>query len=488
MSEPVDGMCRPMVLLTGATGYIGGRLLTALEQAGYRVRCLARRPDELRSRLGNRAEVVAGDVLDPQSLSAALQGVESAYYLVHSMGLASGFEESDRQGALNFAGAAAAQGVRRIIYLGGLGDEGTALSRHLLSRQAVGRLLASTGVPTIEFRASAIIGSGSLSFEMVRALVERLPAMITPRWVRVVCQPIAITDVIAFLMQALQSEVQGHHVVEIGGPDCTTYEGLMREYARQRGLKRLIVPVPVLTPRLSGLWLGLVTPLYARIGRKLVDSLRNPMLVRSQVAMQEYSVRPIGFREAISMALRNEDREFAETRWSDALSSSGGPSTWGGIRLGNRLVDSQVIHVDVPPPAAFAPIARIGGSTGWYYADFLWRLRGFLDLLVGGVGVRRGRRHPDQLAVGDALDWWRVEAVEPGSRLRLSAEMKVPGRAWLEFEVTAEGSGGAIRQTAEFDPAGLLGLVYWYALYPIHRVIFAGMLRRIAGSAAKAAP
>ena len=259
----------------------------------------------------------------------------------------------------------------------------------------------------------------------------------------------------------------------------------MQEYARQRGLRRWMIPVPVLTPRLSSLWLGLVTPLYARIGRKLVESLRNPTLVSNNLALTTFDIRPRGLEAAIERALLNEDREFAETRWSDSFSSSGETKSWGGKRFGSRLVDSRTIEVSVPPEEAFAPVRRIGGDTGWYYGDFLWRIRGFLDLLVGGVGVRRGRRHPENLRPGDALDFWRVERYEPNRILRLQAEMKVPGRAWLEFEVTPSETGSTIRQTALFDPVGLFGLAYWYALYPLHQFVFAGMLRNIGRAAEK---
>lgn len=483
----VEEATRPQrILLTGATGYVGGRLLKALEAAGHSVRCLARRPEALRSRVDEGTEVVSGDVLDRASLVAAMERMETAYYLVHSMGAAADFEESDRRAACNFAEAAAQTGIQRIVYLGGLGDERERLSAHLRSRQEVGRLLASTGVPVIEFRASVVIGSGSLSFEMARALVERLPVMVTPRWVRVETQPIAITDVVAYLAAALTIPVAGHCIFEIGGPDRVSYEGLMHEYARQRGLRRLMIPVPVLTPRLSSLWLGLVTPLFARVGRKLIDSLPHPMIVRDGSALTAFAIRPMGVREAIALALRNEDEEFARTRWSDALSAAGAPRSWGGVRFSSRIVDSRAIRVSAPPAAAFAPIRRIGGETGWYYGNALWRLRGFLDLLVGGVGMRRGRRHPEALAVGDALDCWRVEAYEPDRLLRLAAEMKIPGRAWLEFEVEGDASGSTIRQTALFDPVGLSGLAYWYALYPLHQVVFAGMLRRIAGAVQQA--
>jgi uncharacterized protein YbjT (DUF2867 family) len=475
------------VLLTGASGYVGGRLLTALVARGHPVRCLARRPEALRHRAGPGVEVVAGDVHDPPSLATALAGCDAAYYLVHSMGAGSGFEAADRRAAASFGQAARAAGVRRLIYLGGLGA-GDALSSHLASRQEVGRILAASGVPTLEFRASVVIGSGSLSFEMIRALVERLPVMVAPRWVRTPAQPIAIEDVVAYLVAGLDLAGAGSRVFEIGGADVVSYEGLMREYARQRGLRRLILPVPVLSPTLSSLWLGLVTPLYARVGRKLVDGLRNPSVVTDDAARRVFAVRPRGFREAIARALANEDREFAETRWSDALSAGGQPRSWAGARFGSRLVDSRAMAVPVPPAVAFEPIARLGGDTGWYAADALWRLRGFLDLLVGGVGLRRGRRDPRHLAVGDAVDFWRVEAVEPGRLLRLAAEMRLPGRAWLVFEVEPAGTGSVIRQTALFDPAGLAGLAYWYGLFPLHRLVFRGLLRGIAREARGSPP
>ena len=467
-----------LILLTGATGYIGGRLLKALEARGHRVRCLARRPNFLRPRVAESTEVVEGDVLKPTSLQSAMDGVDSAYYLVHSMGSTGAFEEEDRRAANGFATAARDAGLRRIIYLGGLG-KGEKLSRHLASRQEVGRILRNGGVPTIEFRASIIIGSGSLSFEMIRALVDRLPVMITPRWVRISAQPIAIEDVIDYLIAALDIGVGRSSIVEIGGADRVSYGDIMLEYAQQRGLRRLMIPVPVLSPRLSSLWLGLVTPVYARVGRKLIDGITHETVVEDDLALRLFDIRPRGFREAIERALGNEDREIAQTRWPDALSSRGPARTWGGIKFGSRLVDSRLAHVPHPPPQAFEPIRRIGGGTGWYYANWLWRLRGFLDLVVGGAGMRRGRRDPEQLAPGDTVDFWRVEAIEPGRLLRLSAEMKLPGRAWLQFEVEGADSGSNIRQTSIFDPIGLMGLLYWYLLYPVHARVFAGMLRGI---------
>jgi uncharacterized protein YbjT (DUF2867 family) len=474
------------VLLTGASGYVGGRLLPRLEKRGLLVRCLARRPEFLSARVGPTTEVVEGDVLREATLTAALEGVDTAYYMVHSMGSSDqeGFEAQDRLGAQNFARAASAAGVRRIVYLGGLGDEKAELSPHLRSRHEVGRVLRASGVPVIEFRASVVIGSGSLSFEMLRALVERLPVMVTPRWVHVTAQPIAIGDLLAYLEAALDLETEESRTYEIGGAERVSYGDLMREYAKRRGLRRIMIPVPVLTPRLSSLWLGLVTPLYARVGRALIESICHETVVRDDRALHDFAIRPMGVQEAIAKALANEDREFAETRWSDAISAGGTDpglfGSYGGVRRGRRLADSRECELDVPPAVAFAPIRRIGGSTGWYALDWLWRVRGFIDLLLGGLGARRGRPDPEHLRVGDTVDWWRVETYEPDHLLRMRAEMKLPGRAWLEFEVRPTDGGSALRQTAVFDPTGLLGLLYWYGVYPLHAAVFRGMLAGIA--------
>lgn len=475
-----------LILLTGASGYVGGRLLRAVEGRGERVRCLSRKPEFLRSKVKPTTEVVQGDVSDPNSLRSALDGVHTAYYLIHSMGASGDYAKQDRQAAQDFAAAARHEGVKRIIYLGGLGQP-PGLSKHLASRQEVGRILRDSGVPTVEFRASIVIGSGSLSFEMIRALVEKLPIMVTPRWVRVVAQPIAIEDVIDYLVAALDMSPTASHLYEIGGADQVSYGDIMREYAAQRGLRRLMIPVPLLTPKLSSLWLGLVTPIYARVGRQLVDSLRNPTVVHDPSAQEAFGIQPRGVSEAIARALRNEDRDIATTRWSDALSSGGAARQWGGIRFGSRIVDSRSVTVPVDPSHAFRAVRRIGGDVGWYWGNGLWRLRGFLDLLVGGVGSRRGRRDPDWVVPGDAIDFWRVEAVESDHLLRLSAEMRVPGRAWLQFEVRETDAGSTIRQTAIFDPVGLLGLLYWYVLYPLHTPVFRGMLRGLARAAIRAA-
>jgi len=472
----------PLVLVTGATGYVGGRLLRALEQGGHRVRCMARRPESLEGRVDTGTEVVAGDVLDPASLAAALDGVHTAYYLIHSMGLKSDFEERDRNAAASFAAAARDAGVQRIVYLGGLGDASERLSAHLRSRQEVGRVLRASGASVVEFRASIILGSGSLSFEMVRALVERLPVMVTPRWVSVEAQPILITDVVRYLVAALDLPEGESAVFEIGGRTRCSYGDLMKAYARQRGLRRLLIRVPFLTPRLSSLWLGLVTPIYARVGRKLIGSIRHRTVVNDDAALRRFpDIRPVGVEEAVAQALEHEEARYAETRWCDAVSSGGEPPQWGGVVFGSRLLDVRTTTVDAPPAAAFAPIRRIGGENGWYSGTWLWRLRGFFDLLLGGVGLRRGRRDPEALRVGEPLDFWRVEAYEPDRRLLLRAEMKVPGRAWLEFQVEPARDGGArIHQTAVFDPLGLLGRLYWYLAYPLHNAVFAGLLHGIA--------
>jgi len=471
------------VALAGATGYVGGRLQRALALRGLSVRCLARRPENLVARVEPGVEVVAADCLVPGSLTDALRGTNVAYYLVHSMAAGAEFEARDREAARNFASAARAAGLERIIYLGALADESAPLSPHLSSRLEVGEILRASGVPVVELRASIVIGSGSLSFELVRSLVERLPVMVLPRWVETLAQPIGIQDLLEILVRALEVPPG---IYEIGGSEQTSYAGLMREYARQRGLRRFMIRVPVLTPGLSALWLGLVTPVFARVGRHLIESIRSATVVRSP-ALDVFGVRPMSVADEIAAALRNEDRELAETRWSDALSSAAlAESRYGGARLGRRLIDARSLRVHAKPSEVFAAAEQIGGERGWYAFDWLWRIRGALDLLVGGVGLRRGRSHPTRLRVGDVLDCWRVESIEPGRRLRLAAEMKVPGRAWLDFEVEPAPGGAVLRQIASFDPRGLAGLAYWYAMYPAHAFVFRDMLAGIARSAEQA--
>ncbi|HEX7093238.1 MAG TPA: SDR family oxidoreductase [Nitrospiraceae bacterium] len=474
---------KSLILLTGASGYIGGRLLPSLENQGYRVRCVARHPEILKQKAGPSTEVVAGDVLDRPSLDSAFRGVDVAYYMVHSMSSTGSFEETDRQAARNFSKAAKAAGVKGLIYVGGLGSDEEELSTHLRSRHEVGDILRQSGLPVCEFRASAVIGSGSASFELIRALVERLPIMLTPRWVKGKAQPIAIDDLLDYLIEALRIPISNYRMYEIGGADQVSYADMMRTYGRQRGLTPRVIPVPVLTPWLSALWLGLVTPLYARIGRAIIESIVHVTVVRDNAALTTFSVRPMGIDEAIRRALAHEETHFAATRWSDALSSSGKLQSWGGVRFGTRLVDSRTLNVEAPPEVVFRCIERIGGDNGWYAYNWLWRVRGFIDLLEGGVGLRRGRPSPTTLRVGDTVDSFRVESIEPNRRLRLISEMHLFGRAWLEFEVTGAGSSTTIRQTAIFDPVGLIGQVYWYSLYLPHELVFSGMLRGIAKAA-----
>ena len=476
------------ILLTGATGYVGGRLLPLLEQSENAIRCMSRRPESLEGVVAANTETVYGDALDAPSLNSVLNGVHTAYYLVHSMGSESDFEETDRRAAELFAAACTAQNVKRIIYLGGLGNPDHKLSKHLRSRQEIGNILRTSTAAVVEFRASIIIGSGSLSFELIRALVEQLPVMICPKWVRVRAQPISIEDVLDYLIAAQNLPIRKTVVFEIGGPDQLSYGEIMQLYARLRGLRRWMIAVPVLTPYLSSLWLGLVTPLYARVGKKLIESLKNSTLISNNLVDSYFSIVPRTTELAIARALVYEEQQYAQTRWSDAISAGGRMKSWGGVRFGSRLVDSRTQNVPASREEAFKPIRRIGGKKGWYYGSWLWRIRGFLDLLVGGVGIRRGRRDDDQLRPGDPLDFWRVEQIEAGRLLRLRAEMKVPGRAWLEFEVNECNGRCTIRQTAIFDPVGVFGLAYWYALYPVHQFVFAGMLRNICAAVESQSP
>ncbi|MCY4483465.1 MAG: SDR family oxidoreductase [Spirochaetaceae bacterium] len=491
---------RPLILVTGASGYVGGRLVAALEERGARVRCLARRPELLAGRFAAATEVMAGDLLEPASLPRPLAGVATAYYLVHSLGSRGApgqWEHEEERTAAAFAAAARAAGVARIVYLGGLANRDHAGaeagagggSAHMRSRQRVGEVLRASGIPTVEFRASIVIGAGSLSFEMIRTLVQRLPVMVMPRWVSVPAQPIAIADVLDYLVAGGEMPLTGSRVFEIGGAAVTTYRGLMEEYARQCGLRRLLLPVPLLTPYLSSLWLGLVTPLFARVGRKLIESITMPSVVTDPAAATAFEVRPRDYRAAIRQALADEDARFVATRWADAASAlTRRRRLWGGVRFGTRLVDSRAVTVAVTAERAFGPIERIGGRAGWYYGNWLWRLRGAVDRLLGGPGMKRGRRDDRELRPGDVLDCWRVVAYEPPHRLTLEAEMRLPGRAWLQFEVVPRGEGAEIRQTALYDPVGISGRAYWYLLYPAHEAIFRGMLLRIAQFAESATP
>ena len=482
-----------LILLTGATGYIGGRLIRPLEGTGRPLRLMVRDPERLRPahppatfvpRVAGTTELARGDVFDPASLLMALAGVDTAYYLVHSLGTTTGdFYEQELTSARNFAKAAREADVRRVIYLGGLGLAGDTLSPHLASRQDVGRLLCESGGETIEFRASVVLGSGSISFEMIRALVDRLPLLLTPRWVSSLCQPIAVEDVVAYLLAALDVPLRDRCTIyEIGGADRVSYGGMMEAYARAQHVRRPMIKLPWLTPRLSSGWLALVTPLYFRVGRHLLEGVRNETVVTSDASARDFpQIRPMGIEAAIARAITNEDRTYAETRWSDARSATPPPKHWPAARFGRRYVDQRTVDVPCPLSQAFGAVLCIGGNKGWYAWTWLWSLRGLLDQIGGGVGSRRGRRDPTCVIPGDTLDFWRVEALEPDRLLRLAAEMRMPGRGWLQFELTPLPDGQTrIVQTAMWDPVGLFGQLYWFSLWPLHEIIFRAMIHGIA--------
>lgn len=475
-----------LLLVTGATGYVGGRLVPELLERGYSIRCIVRDPARLRGLpWADRVDVVRGDVLDPATLPPAMDGVHAAYYLIHSLhGGEEEFAERDRRAADYFGRAAREAGVERILYLGGLRPKGERVSRHLRSRIETGERLRSSGVPVTELRAAQIVGSGSLSFELVRYLVERVPVMICPRWVRTRTQPIAVADVLAYLVRALEVPESTDHIVEIGGADVLTYREMFLRYARIRGLRRILLDVPVLTPRLSSLWVGLVTPISTRVARPLIEGLDNEVVVEDDTAARLFDVDPVGYDEAVGRALEREERGDVETIWHGAFSSSEeGSGDASSLEESEGMIrERRSRSVGASPGRVFREVCSLGGDRGWLYADVLWRLRGLLDWVVGGVGLRRGRRDPQRLRVGDALDFWRVEALEQDRLLRLRAEMKLPGRAWLQFEIEPEDDGGPTRlvQTAFFEPKGLAGLAYWYLLYPAHRVIFEGLIDALA--------
>jgi uncharacterized protein YbjT (DUF2867 family) len=483
------------VLVSGATGYIGGRLVPELLRAGHTVRAMSRNTGWLRDvSWAGAVEIVAADGLDRASLDLAMADVDVAYFLIHSIGAGTGFADQDRLVATNFAAAAAAAGVSRIIYLGGLADENAAeVSEHLASRAEVGRILLESPVPTIVLRAAVILGSGSASFEMLRYLTERLPAMITPRWLKTRIQPIAVRDVLRYLLASATITEQLNRTFDIGGPDVLTYQEMMQRYAAVAGLRRrVIVPVPVLTPRLSSHWVGLVTPVPAALAKPLVQSLRTEVICHEH-DLDGYLPQPVepplGFDRAVELALARIREAKVETRWSES-GWPGAPSDplptdpdWAG---GSLYTDARERHVAASPAATWSIVESIGGETGWYSFPLAWAVRGWLDRALGGVGLRRGRRDPNLLRVGDALDFWRVEEVLRGDLLRLRAEMRLPGLAWLEFRVTADGTGSTLVQRATFHPRGLAGHIYWKAISPFHGVVFGGMIRNIARAAEQA--
>jgi uncharacterized protein YbjT (DUF2867 family) len=483
------------VLVTGATGYVGGRLVPRLLDAGYRVRALGRSLDKLRHRpWGSHPliELAQGDVMDRESLLRATQGCWAAFYLVHSMTAAArDFPDADRQAARNMAQAAAEGGLDRIVYLGGLGGEDDPnLSEHLRSRFEVARILQAGIVPTTFLRAAMILGSGGAAFEILRYLVDRLPVMITPRWVHTPVQPIAIRNVLAYLVGCLACDETRGQTFDIGGPEVVTYRQLMNIYAEEAHLhRRLVIPVPVLTPRLSSYWIHLVTPIPASLAQPLAEGLANPVVCEDNRIRNLIPQDLLDCRQTIRLALQRIEQQRVETCWSDAGSlippewvSCGDASYAGGtiLSLGYRVLLSAT------PDEVWQVISRIGGQTGWYCGNALWTIRGGLDRLLGGSGLRRGRRHPTELQVGDALDFFRVLEIEPNRRLLLLAEMKLPGEATLEFRLSPKAEGVTeLAQIARFLPRGLAGIAYWYALDPFHKNLYPGMLRAIAAATGK---
>jgi uncharacterized protein YbjT (DUF2867 family) len=483
-------------LVTGASGYIGGRLVPELLTAGYTVRCMARDPGKLSDRpWSDDVEIAVADAMDEGAVRRALEHVDVAYYLIHSLGTDASFEQRDRTAAETFAAAAKAAGVQRIVYLGGIiSGQADELSPHLRSRAEVGDILLASGLPTAALQAAVIIGSGSASFEMLRYLTERLPAMVTPKWVDTRIQPIAVRDVLRYLVGSAALPADVSRRFDIGGPDVLTYADMMRRYAEVAGLTpRIIVQVPLLTPRLSSLWVGLVTPVPASLAMPLVESLRNEV-VCSEHDIAEYIPDPaeglLPLDRAIAMALRHTREGAVSTRWSSAA-TPGAPSdplptdpSWAG---GSLYVDARTSVVHASPAALWRVIEGIGGESGWYSFPAAWAVRGLLDRLAGGVGLRRGRRDPRHLLVGDALDFWRVEAIEPGVLLRLRAEMNLPGLAWLELSVGQDYDGlTTYSQRAIFRPRGLAGHAYWRSISPFHGVVFGGMLQNITAAAERA--
>jgi uncharacterized protein YbjT (DUF2867 family) len=482
------------VLVTGATGYVGGRLVPLLLQAGIKVRAIARTPAKLLSRpwaTHPGLEIVSADMLDRDSLYRAAEGCSAVYYLVHSMNdLRKNFADLDRTAAQNMVEAAKAGGVAKIIYLGGLGGEEAAMSRHLRSRHEVAQILRSGPVPLTYLRSGIILGSGSASFEILRYLVDRLPVMITPRWVDTECQPIAIRDVLFYLVGCLDHEETTGDTFDIGGPHSLTYRKLMEIYAEEANLRRrLIIRVPVLTPRLSSYWIHLVTPVHASIAKPLAEGLATPVLCRDSRILSIIPRELTSCRQAIRYALDRIRQQQVDTSWTDAGVMV--PPEWlhhgdASYAGGTVLNCAYRISLDAEPEVLWKPIREIGGDKGWYFGNWLWALRGLLDRLSGGVGLRRGRRHPSEVLVGDALDFWRVLEVHPLRRLLLLAEMKLPGEATLEFCISRRNdSRTQLDQISRFLPRGLWGILYWYALYPIHRWLFKGMLRSIASATGK---
>ena len=481
----------PRALVLGGTGYIGGRLVPRLREAGYRVRVLARDADRLAAfPWGDQVEVVTGAAQDPEAMREAAEDVDVLYYLVHSMAAGPGFDRTDLQAAQTVAAAAATASIGRIVYLGGLHPAGGDLSPHLRSRVAVGEEFLHSGVPTLVLQAGVVIGSGSASFEMVRHLTEVLPYMPAPRWVRNRIQPIAVRDVLHYLLGAARVDADVNRAVDIGGPDVLRYGQMMNGYAAEAGLpQRAIASLPVFTPGLASHWVNLVTPIPRAIARPLVASLQNECVMDDR-AVDDLIPPPAGgltpYRRAVRFALGRVEADDVETSWQDA-EVLGAPSDplpsdpdWAGR---TAYTDERSAVTTADPQRLWGVISGIGGDNGWYSTPLLWAVRGWMDKLAGGVGLARGRRSRSRVAPGDVIDFWRVETVEEGSMLRLRAEMKVPGQAWLELRSTPDDDGSRYDQRAVFFPRGLAGRLYWLAVLPFHGFVFRGMANRITATA-----
>ena len=471
------------ILVTGSTGYVGGRLVPKLLESGYQVRVLVRNPERLKNRAWyDKVDIYKGDVLKSDSLTNLFDGIDIAYYLIHSMSHSKNFDKTDLDAANNFCKSAKGSNLKKIIYLGGLGDSGTVLSKHLKSRQNTGNALRESGIDITEFRAGVIVGSGSLSFEMIRNLSERIPVMICPKWIYTKTQPIAISNIIDYLIGTIMLDLPINQIFEIGGKDVLSYGDMIKEYSKIRKLKRYLIPVPVLTPALSSYWVHWTTPLSANITRPLVESLKNESIVNNKLAGNYFSnIKLISYKQAVNIALENLNKEIVETSWSDSLSSSEGKDVIVDIQsIEGLIVEKRSILVNNSKENIFSYLLCLGGKNGWLYANFLWMIRGYIDLLVGGVGLRRGRRNATELKQGDALDFWRVEKINLNKLIRLKAEMKLPGSAWLQYEIISiDNEKCEIIQSAYFAPKGLGGLIYWYSLYPIHKIIFSGLINTI---------
>lgn len=475
-----------LILVTGATGYVGGRLVPRLLDAGYSVRCLVRDRSRLQGRPWlKRVEVVDGDALVPGALSEAMEGVWAAYYLIHGKQGGQVDARRDLQVARNFAEAAGEAGIERIIYLGELVDPTTNLSPYLRARHEAGSVLRHSSVPVTEFRAGMIVGSGSALFEMIRYLTEREPLLICPAWFFSQAQPIAIRDVLSYLIEALRTPESIGRMLEIGGASRLTYADMLLGYARERGLKRRLIRTPFHAPRLSAYWVHMVTPIHWRVVLPLIEGLRARLIVRDEAARRMFpQIQPIDFQTAVRLALGRIQRDNVETSWSDALVTvAGDVRPYRFVVEEGMFVEMRQLLMDIPARDVFRSYAGIGGERGWLYMDWAWGLRGWLDKAVGGVGLRRGRRHPDEIRVGESLDFWRVEEVEKDRLLRLRAEMKLPGKAWLQFESQPRDGKSLFTVTAYFAPYGLFGFLYWYAMWPFHKFIFDGLTRRIASRA-----